>query len=362
MKKSQKTIRNAIFALVGCVLAYLTLWPVDIDPVAWTPPPAPALEGPYQPNSLLSTTERIGDGAGVAPEDVAVDAQGRVYGSFEDGRILRFTMGSANAELFAATGGRPAGLRFDANANLLVADCKRGLLRIAPDGQIEQLATEAEGVPFRMTDDLDIAADGTIYFSDASSKFPYERFIFDTLEHRPNGRLLAWDPATRTTRVVAHDLHFANGVAISPDQSYLLVTESNTYSVRRVWLTGPRASEVEIFLDNLPGFPDGILSNGRGLYWLAIAAPRSGFLDATLPYPFLRKVVARLPAFARPGPEKYGFVVGLDETGRVVCTLQDPTGKGYANITNVVEHEGFLYFGSLSEYAIGRFPAPACAP
>jgi sugar lactone lactonase YvrE len=37
------------------------------------------------------------------------------------------------------------------------------------DGAIEVLATEADGVPFGFTNDVDIAPDGTIYFTDASS-------------------------------------------------------------------------------------------------------------------------------------------------------------------------------------------------
>ena len=36
------------------------------------------------------------------------------------------------------------------------------------DGEITVLSTEYEGVPFLLTDDLDIASDGMIYFSDAS--------------------------------------------------------------------------------------------------------------------------------------------------------------------------------------------------
>ncbi len=340
------------------VVAYLLAWPVPIDPAAWTPPVAPALAGPYAPNALLVATERLGERSGVGPEDVAVDAEGRVYGGVDDGRIVRIAADGSRVETFAETGGRPAGLRFDADGNLLVADCERGLLSIDPEGRVRVLAAEVDGTPIRFADDLDVAADGTVYFSDASAKFGVRDFVLDVLEHRPNGRLLAFDPKTGETRVVLAGLHFANGVAVADDQASVLVAESNTYSVRRVWISGPRAGETEPWIENLPGFPDGILSNGRGTYWLAIAAPRDPTLDATLPRPFFRKVLARLPRFLLPGPKRYGLVLGLDADGRVVASLHDPGGERYSNVTNVVERDGQLYLGSLTDTAIGRVSVP----
>jgi sugar lactone lactonase YvrE len=352
----RQIVRVAV-ALVALAVAYLLFWPVAVDTAAWTPPPPPALEGPYALNTKLTETERLADGAGLAPEDVAVDAEGRVYGGVDDGRILRVTPGGA-PETFANTGGRPAGLRFDAAGNLLVCDCNRGLLSIDPAGTVRLLSDEAGGVRIRFADDLDIAADGTVYFSDASTHFGFRDFVLDVIEHRPNGRLLAYDPKTGATRVVLDGLYFANGIAVSDDQTYVLVCESNTYSVRRVWLAGPKAGQSETWIDGLPGFPDGILSNGHGLYWLAISAPRDRLLDTLLPHPFLRKILARLPRFALPAPKRQGLVLGLDAGAHIVQNLQDPTGSRFANVTNVVERDGWLYLGSLSERAMGRVRVP----
>src|ERR1051325_755241 len=110
--------------------------------------------------------------------------------------------------------------------------------------------------------DLDVAADGTIYFTDGSSKFALANYKADILEHQGNGRLLAYDPKTKTTRTLMKDLCFANGVAVSPDQSFLLVVETGKYRIHRYWLNGPKQGQSEIFIKNLPGFPDGISSNG----------------------------------------------------------------------------------------------------
>lgn len=192
-----------VFAsLAVLLLLYLFFWPVPIEPLVWTPPEPPPLTGVYEPNTRLAAVERLGAGAGVGPEDVAVDSQGRVYGGFADGRILRFQADGTQPQVFATTGDRPLGLHFDAAGNLVVADAYKGLLSISPDASIAVLSVEQGGVPFRLTDDVDIAADGTIYFSDASSKFPLSEFMLDVLEHRPNGRLLAYDPEAGTTRLL----------------------------------------------------------------------------------------------------------------------------------------------------------------
>ena len=88
--------------------AYLFFWPMPIDPVAWTPPKAPDLAGIYEPNELQASAERLGEGAGIGPEDVAVDDEGRIYGGIEDGRILRFQADGSRPEVFTDTGGRLA--------------------------------------------------------------------------------------------------------------------------------------------------------------------------------------------------------------------------------------------------------------
>jgi sugar lactone lactonase YvrE len=344
------------------IILYLLTWPVPISPQAWTPPPAPPLTLQYQQNSGLARVERLSlgtgsttPGSGYAPEDVALDAQNRIYSGVDDGRVMRLQADGTGPEVFSNTHGRPLGLAFDSSGNLIVADALKGLLSIAPDGSVTVLTTGADGLPFGCTNDLDVAADGTIYFTDASSKFPLTNFTADILEHGPNGRLLAYDPKTKATRTILSNLCFANGVAVSPDQSFALVVETGAYRIHRVWLSGSKNGQAEIFIDNLPGFPDGISSNGKDKFWLALVTPRDTTLDKLLPHPFLRKVIARLPKFLQPAPKRYSFVLGLDPNGRVIENLQDGSPECYAQIANAVERQGSLYFGSIGESTVGRY-------
>jgi sugar lactone lactonase YvrE len=138
----------------------------------------------------------------------------------------------------------------------------------------------------------------------------------------------------------------------------VLVVETGKYRIHRVWLSGAKRGQSEIFIDNLPGFPDGILSNGKDKFWLALVTPRDAVFDRMLPHPFMRKMVMRLPNFMQPAPKRYSFVLGLDLKGGVVANLQNGAKDCYAEIANVVEHNGKLYFGSIGEASVGRIDLP----
>jgi sugar lactone lactonase YvrE len=348
-------MRRAIAVVLGlfCLsLLVLALLPSPIDPLAYEPPPAPALTGPLAPNEALRAAELLAEGTIHGPEDVAFDSSGRLYAATADGVIARFD--PSGPRPFATTGGRPLGMRFTSSGDLLVCDSHRGLLSIDPAGQVSVLATEAEGVPFRFTDNLDLARDGTVYFSDASSRYGQPDYMLDLLEARPHGRLLRYDPATRRTTVLLRDLYFANGVALSRGEDFVLVNETYRYRTRRFWLDGPKAGTSDVFLDNLPGFPDNIDGNRKGSFWLALFTVRNPVADSLHPHPWLKTLLARLPRFAWPRPKPYGLVLEVDEEGRILRSLHDPGGRRVSRITTAREHDGFLYLGNLDQSWVGK--------
>jgi len=321
---------------------YFLFWPVGIDPEPWRPPEAPDLEGSEAPGRRLAPIERLGLDGSTGPEAVAVDPEGRIGD------------GAPRAETVARTGGRPLGLAFDRRGRLLVADFERGLLAVGPDGAVELIADSAGGRPLGRTNGVSVAPDGTVYFTDASWAHPDGPALAPLVEHRPTGRLLAHVPATGRTTVLVDSLHFANGVAVDPGGAFLLVSETGAYRIRRVELRGERAGTTRIVRSNLPGFPDGISADTAGLFWLALAAPRSRVLDALMPRPFLRRILLRIPRALRVGPERRGIVMALDGEGRTVQTLHDRDGA-YAPITSALRVGRDLYLGSDRERALGRF-------
>lgn len=352
-----KKLLLVLLLTVAAAGAYLLFWPTPIDPVAYTPPTPPSLEGAWERNGALREADRLAEGRLAGPEDLAMDAAGNLYTGTANGLIRRVDP-QGRVETIADTGGRPLGVAVNEAGDLLVADAWKGLLAVKGNGAINTLSTGANGVPFAFTDDLAVAADGTVYFSDASSRFHQPEYLYDLLEARPHGRLLRYEPTTGRTTVLAEDLYFANGVAVSDDETYVLVNETYRYRIRKHWLKGPRAGESEVLMDNLPGFPDNIARSPRGTFWVAFFTVRNDRMDAMHPSPLVKSMVSRLPKAFWPKPAPYGFVAEIDGDGNVLRTLQDPGGQRIKTITSVLERDGTLYLGSLYNEYIGRLPLP----
>jgi sugar lactone lactonase YvrE len=305
------TRRGKILLGVGAVLLllllYLLAWPVPIEPIVWE---APVFNpDAWKTTGTLATAERIELPSGQGPEDIEVDSEGRIYAGLDD-------------------------------------------------GQIEVLTTECGGRPLRLADDLEAADDGSIWFSEASQRFGIREWKHDFFESKPNGRLCVWEPATKKAREVLGDMYFANGVAVDPGQEFVLVAESSRYRVRRVWIAGERTGQHEVIIDNLPGIPDGISSGSEGIFWIAIASPRDPFIDGMAGSPWLRKMVARLPAFLQPAPKRSARAIGIDRDGKVVHDLFDPAGERISVVTSAQERAGHLYLGSFADHAWARIPLP----
>lgn len=351
-------MKNKILLISSILLILLSIFmllPSPIDSVAWTPQKAPSLTNQYAKNSSLQQSKLLAKGHIQGPEDVAIDAQGRVYGGTENGIIKRIKE-NGEIEDWANTYGRPLGLAFDHRQNLIVADAFKGLLSISKEGQITTLLQEVNHIPLGFSNDVDIAKDGKIYFTDASTKWDQKHFTEDLLETRPYGRLVVFDPASRSARVLLDKLYFANGVALSQNEDFLLINETWRYRIIRYWLKGERKGTHDIFIDNLPGFPDGVSSNRRGIFWVALPTPRIASVDNMYPHPWLKNLVAKLPAFLKPKPIKYGLVLGLNEHGQVIYNLQDPSGEVVHEITSVEQYQQQLYLGTLHNDTIGVFP------
>ena len=268
--------------------------------------------------------EQIAVGNVNKPEAIAFDGDGLMYTANEDGRIIVLNRDGSNPQDYAQTGGRPLGLKFDLSGNLIVADAFQGLLSIDTAGQITVLSTSFGGIPFMLTDDLDIASDGTIYFSDATYLNNLNNISNDW--GQPNGRLLSYNISTGVTSLLLDSLYFANGVSISNDESFLLVNETAASRVLRYWLTGPNAGQSDVFtyINQNSWLPDNITCNDQSLFWVATI---------------------------------YGPVLGLDENGQIIYQLNFNSNLLNEN-TSAIQYNDTLYLGSLQDSLIGKIPVP----
>ena len=156
-------------------LVFLCAWigcaPAPFEPVAWEPPPSPGFEGRFQPNSDFSSLARFPIEEGYGPETIALGPDGYLYAGLMGGAIIRFRPDGSMMEIWATTESRPNGMQFDASGNLILTDSGRGLRSINPDREVSVLATSADGTTLGFPDDLIIGSDGTVWFTDGSTRF-----------------------------------------------------------------------------------------------------------------------------------------------------------------------------------------------
>ena len=371
-----KKIAKLMLLLLAALAAYLSFWPVPIVPVSWTAVPSPGYIGPHAANNKLANLKMISLGAEEGPEHIAIGKDGKLYTTVASGNILRMNADGSNQEVFANTGGRVLGFDFDAAGNLIAADAIKGLLSISPDKKTSVLANSvnvsANGQtvadPIRYADAVVVAQSGKMYFSDASTRFApadwggtFEASILDILEQSSTGRILEFDPVSKSTRLVAKGLSFANGVALSQDEQHLFVNETGKY---RVWKISIQANELDIntsttsnalasiLLDNLPGYTDNLMRGLNGKIWLGFAKPRNPTIDGMANKPFMRQLTLRLPRSLWPIPKAYGHVIAFTEDGKIIADMQDPSGQ-YPETTAVTETADRLYIQSLHAKGLG---------
>ncbi|MGI9232416.1 MAG: SMP-30/gluconolactonase/LRE family protein [Woeseiaceae bacterium] len=338
-------------SFLGSALLYLLLWPVPIQPVSWDAPTDRGLQDPYEQNDMLASAFPIDLGDFEGPEDATIGRDGNIYTTTLSGHVLQIRNGRVVE--FSYPGGRPLGIEARQDGSLVIANAFLGLQQIDSDGTVRTLLDNFGGQPLVYANNLAVAPDGMIYFTESSSKFgaesssgTYEASLLDIIEHGGHGRVLAFNPETGDARVVMDQLNFANGVAVSDDGSFLLVSETGHYRILKHWLAGDHQGQTEILLENLPGFPDNLKSGLQGRFWLGLAAPRNKFLDQYSDRPFLRKIVQRLPSMLRPKAIPSAHVIAFNGDGEVLMNLHDPRTR-FPTLTGVVETRRSLYLTTL---------------
>ena len=346
------------FFLSFTVLLFLMSGLILPEMKPWKPPVNKGFIGPFKKNDLLKQTVHGLKGFISGPEDVAIDSSGQVYLGLEDGKIVRHGKGN-KAEVVANTGGRPLGLHFNKKDHLIIADAKKGLFELDTKKKtLKLLFDKYEGLFVPFLDDVTVGKKGIIFFTQASDVYSYKDFNKDFLYHVGTGRVFSFDPKSKKSKLLMKGLHFANGIAISKKNDFLLVNETGKYRVLKYFLKGPKKGKTEVFLDNLPGFPDGISSNGEGIFWLALIEPRDKLLDHMLPFPSLRKLLLQLPNSFTPPRPKYGAVFGFNDKGKVLYNFQDPDGKVFFAVTSAQQFGDKLYLGTLRNPYYGWLPLP----
>jgi sugar lactone lactonase YvrE len=338
------------------------------------------------PNDALrdaSRTSWLGEGRLWHPEDVAFDAQGRMYAGSRDPsdsaagldvnpRIERISFnadGSHTVEEFVQLpGGGPLDMRFDAQGNLIVSSWRQGLIRVSPERQVTTLVAEGElidGRPYGYSDGIAIASDGKMYHTQGTTAEVYALpSVLGFLSNAGPGRLIETDPATGESRTLIDNLSFGNGVVLAPDESYVLVADQLRYRILRYWLSGPQAGSQDVWMDNLPGAPHNLYRDEQNVIWVALNRGRVGLGDTIRSSAFLARQAAKVwPLLAGQDVDNLardetqrgaGSVLALDFERNVLLSLQNPPMQ-MNTLSTAVYHNGAVYIGTIGGGPVLRY-------
>ncbi|KAK3103508.1 hypothetical protein FSP39_019724, partial [Pinctada imbricata] len=314
------------------------------------PKPLPVLQGPLAVNTLLKKAQRIFEGEIIGPESFAADRNG----TFDSEPIC----------------GRPKGMKMnplDPNNSLVFIDSYSGLQEVnVHTGEIKTHISKNEGVnnvPFYFLNALDITRDGKIYFTDSSLKWDRRNYRYEVIEVNKQGRLMTYDLTTGESKLLLDKLFLANGIALSQDESMLVVAEMSACRIRRYYLKGDKAGQTDILIENLPGYPDNIKLNSKGHFYVGMGSVRyygvskiGPFLDLVGPYPAVKRFLTKitpLKLFDIFMP-KHSIILEIDIHGNIVSSLHDLGAKVIQASGEGFEHNGTLYVGSFWAPYVGQ--------
>lgn len=186
------------------------------------------------------------------PECVAIDREGNVWAGGEAGQIYRIDQAGAVTTV-ATLGGFNAGVAFSPlDHALYVCNTKLGLFRGNADGQYSFFATQAGDHKLICPNYLVFDRRGRLYVSD-SGKWKDR-----------NGCILRFDERGEG-QVLGGPFGYANGLALSADERWLFMAESDTDRVLRFQLTAAGdLGPAEVYADSVGRLPDGLALDEAG--------------------------------------------------------------------------------------------------
>jgi gluconolactonase len=185
------------------------------------------------------------------PECLAFDHEGLLWAGGEAGQVYRIDR-KGNPQTICTLGSFNGGIAFNRDGDLIVCNPAMGLVRVSPNGKHEVFATHAGNHKMICPNYPAFDSRGNLYVSDSGQW------------RKQNGFLLRFDPAGKG-KVIAGPFGYANGLAITADEKFLFMVESNTDRVFRFSLhENGSVGEAEVYAENVGALPDGLALDAAG--------------------------------------------------------------------------------------------------
>ncbi|XP_059472524.1 adipocyte plasma membrane-associated protein Hemomucin-like [Neocloeon triangulifer] len=395
-----KSFLTKLFAIfvVFLAIAFLPGLPPEMEFTPYTPSEPLDFTGPLAPNDKLNGAERIFEGKIQNPECLAV-ANGTVYTSSRGGDIVKL-VGDKLVPV-ANIGhkcegyweekkcGRTLGMTFDTKGFLYVVDAYYGIYKINVNtgkvGHLIKIDQPISGKTVKIANSVAVGKDGTVYWTASSCDTSFDDAVL-TMLGDATGRLFKFDPASKTNTLLLDKVHFANGLALSQNEDFVVVAETVRTRLVRYWLKGPKQGSSEIFFDSLPGIPDNIKVNKEGIFDVTVPLQRTKtyplLSDLIAPYPLIRRFLARVfylmevpftliqdnyPNFYSgiithligsfdpllPLFPKEVLVLQFDQNGKLLSSLRSTDDK-VTLISDIILAGNYYYLGSPFNNYLGR--------
>jgi gluconolactonase len=194
-----------------------------------------------------------------------------LWSDIPNNRIMRWDEASGAITTFRSPSNNANGHTRDRQGRLISCEhLTRRVTRTEYDGLITVLIDEFDGKPLNAPNDVVVAADGSVWFSD-----PGYGIMSDYEGRRAELELptavYRLDPDDFRAQPVIRDLDRPNGLCFSPDESLLYVVDSGS-TPRSIHVYDVSAGVVEsgrLFADMSPGGPDGVRCDTDGNLWVA---------------------------------------------------------------------------------------------
>ncbi|KAL9419294.1 hypothetical protein AB3S75_037117 [Citrus x aurantiifolia] len=290
--------------LIACLLAF-TLEIFFSPPV----PSSASLLSNSKHSSSMKDLIKLGEGCVTHPEDVSVVVRnGALYTATRDGWVKYFILQNETLVNWKHIDSNTfLGITTTKEGDVIVCDTEKGLLKVSEAG-VEVLDPNV-----RFTNDVIEALNGSLYFTVSSKEYTPKEYYKDLVEGNPHGQLLKYDPESNETTVLQEGFYFANGVALSEDESFVVMNQ-----------TGVRA---------IQSCPD---------KWKLLEA-----------YPELINLLIPL------GNDAGAQVVKVETDGKIIKDFNDDNATDISFVTSTVEFEDNLYMASIQSKFVGKLPLNA---